>query len=168
MLTRRDTLRHWIPLLTAMDRTTGAYIIHRKLLSLLQHLMAKGGRRQIKLIQFIVQDITTSCGMQLIHFTLIYYFYIIYSARLRLSIGNLVGVVNYTDLVVWGSFIIHNRRMTFNLSFIIVLQQIERIQIMAKCPWALTVTWVYFHRKNIYFEYPYERVHFQVEFNMHG
>lgn len=160
MLTRRDTLRHWIPLLTAMDRTTGAYIIHRKLLSLLQHLMAKGGRRQIKLIQFIV--------WLAIHFTLIYYFYIIYSARLRLSIGNLVGVVNYTDLVVLGSFIIHNRRMTFNLLFIIVLQQIERIQIMAKCPWALTVTWVYFHRKNIYFEYPYERVHFQVEFNMHG
>lgn len=75
-----------------------------------------------------------------IHFTLIYYFYIIYSARLRLSIGNLVGVVNYTDLVVLGSFIIHNRRMTFNLLFIIVLQQIESIQIMAKCPWALTVT----------------------------
>lgn len=86
-----------------------------------------------------------------IHFTLIYYFYIIYSARLRLSIGNLVGVVNYTDLVVLGSFIIHNRRMTFNLLFIIVLQQIERIQIMTKCPWALTVTWVYFHRKNIHF-----------------
>lgn len=103
-----------------------------------------------------------------IHFTLIYYFYIIYSARLRLSIGNLVGAVNYTDLVVLGSFIIHNRRMTFNLSFIIVFQQIERIQIMAKCPWALTVTWVYFHRKIIDFEYLYERVHFQVEFNMHG
>lgn len=99
-----------------------------------------------------------ACNSFHINILLLYY---IYSARLRLSIGNLVGVVNYTDLVVLGSFIIHNRRMTFNLSFIIVLQQIERIQIMAKCPWALTVTWVYFHRKNIYFEYPYERVHFQ-------
>lgn len=167
MLTRRDTLRHWIPLLTAMDRTTGAYIIHRKLLSLLQHLMAKGGRRQIKLIQFLCKRLQhrVACNSFHINILLLYY---IYSARLRLSIGNLVGVVNYTDLVVLSSFIIHNRRMTFNLLFIIVLQQIERIQIMAKCPWALTVTWVYFHRKNIYFEYPYERVHFQVEFNMHG